>query len=171
MLKNNCHCNARSVPMRVLLADDHVDVRSAIRLLLEQDSSVFIMDSVASCGELLVQAINGCPDLVLLDWELPGSPIEELVRALHVVCPHVTVIALSGRPEERQKALSSGARCFICKDEPPEQLIAALETIRFSRHYLVNGIGSNVVSDGGDEVPVVSAPAPKKSRKSRSVGS
>ena len=66
------------------------------------------------------------PDLVLLDWELPGPRAADLLPALRSRCRHVIVIALSGRPEARQEALAAGADAFVSKGEPPERLLAVV---------------------------------------------
>lgn len=113
--------------MRVLLADDQPQVRSALRLLLEQQSGLSIVDEAAEAGELLVQVQATCPDLVLLDWELPALQTANIVPALRTLCPHLLVIALSGRPEARQAALAAGADAFVSKGDPPERLLAILE--------------------------------------------
>jgi DNA-binding NarL/FixJ family response regulator len=121
--------------MRVLLADDQSQVRSALRLLLEQEPELSIVGEVATAGELLTQIEETCPDVVLLDWELPGlrtaepsiSSGQSLLSALRTFCPHLLVIALSGRPEACQAALAAGADAFVSKGDPPERLLAAVD--------------------------------------------
>jgi DNA-binding NarL/FixJ family response regulator len=120
--------------MRVLLADDQAWLRSAIRLLLEQESDIEIIGEVAEVKSLLAKAGVTCPHLVLLDWELPGmtpgSARRQVLAALHAVCPHVHVIVLSGQPEAGYKALAAGADYFVSKADPPESLLAALRQAR-----------------------------------------
>ena len=113
--------------MRVLLADDQAKVRSALRLLLEQLPQVEILGEAVDTTGLLdwVRAIK--PDLVLLDWELPGLPAASLVQILQSHHPDLLVIALSGRPEARQVALETGVHAFVSKGDPPERLLAAVD--------------------------------------------
>ena len=113
--------------MRVLLADDQAKVRSALRLLLEQLPGVEILGEAADTTVLLDWAKVACPDLVLLDWELPGLPAAALLRVLCYQCPNLRVIALSSRPEVRQAALEAGADAFASKGDPPERLLAAVQ--------------------------------------------
>lgn len=113
--------------MRVILADDQPEVRSALRLLLEEKPGITIIAEASTSKELLSQARVGCPDLLLLDWELPVSEPEELVKLLHQICPQLSIIALSSRPQMRPTALKTGIRYFVCKSEPPEQLLMALD--------------------------------------------
>jgi DNA-binding NarL/FixJ family response regulator len=108
--------------MRVLLADDQAKVRSALRLLLEQQPDVEILgEAVDSLGVLdWLKATS--PDLVLLDWELPAFR-GNMLPLMRELCPSVVVIALSGRPEARQAALAAGANAFVSKGDPPERLL------------------------------------------------
>ena len=112
--------------MRVLLADSQSRVRSALRLLLEQQPSLHLLGEAVDATGLLDWAKAACPELVILDWELPGLNAGSLLPALRELCPHLAVIALSGRPESRQAALDAGANTFVSKGDPPERLLAAV---------------------------------------------
>jgi DNA-binding NarL/FixJ family response regulator len=112
--------------MRILLADDQPGVCSALRLLLEQEPGLRVVGEAAEAEELLAQMQAACPDLVLLDWELPGLDAASLPSALRLRYPQLRVIALSGRPEARQAALQAGADAFVSKGDPPERLLATL---------------------------------------------
>ena len=112
--------------MRVLLADDQPRVRFALCVLLEQQPGLKVVGEASDARDLLVQAQATRPDLVLIAWELPGLAAVGSLIALREVCPHVFVIALSGRPEARQLALDAGADVFVSKTDPPERLLAAI---------------------------------------------
>jgi DNA-binding NarL/FixJ family response regulator len=112
-----------------LLADDDVKVRSALRLLLEQQAELSVVGEAVHGSEVLTRSGAVTPDLVLLDWELPGPPSCDLLRALREACPTSLVVALSGRPEARQAALAAGADGFISKGDPPELVLEALSAL------------------------------------------
>ena len=112
--------------MRVLLADDQPNVRSALRLLLKQELGLSEVGEATDVSDLLSQVETNCPDLVLLDWELPGSKNMGLLASLRTKCPQLFVIVLSGHPMARQAALSAGADDFVGKGNPPEVLLATL---------------------------------------------
>jgi DNA-binding NarL/FixJ family response regulator len=116
--------------MRVLLADGKPALRSAMRLLLEQEADVNIVAEVADAETLLAVMAQATPDLVLLDWELPGlqgnGMASSLFSELFASCPNVRIIVLSGRPEAGRPALAAGASSFVSKADPPERLLAAL---------------------------------------------
>ena len=112
--------------MRVLLADNQPEVRSALRFLLEQEPGVSVVGEVAEAETLFAQAEAIQADLVLLDWELPGLLAPDLLLTLRSYCPHMKVIALSGRPEARHEALNAGIHDFVSKGDPPEWLLRTM---------------------------------------------
>jgi DNA-binding NarL/FixJ family response regulator len=112
--------------MRVLLADDQANVRSALRLLLQQQAGIEVLGEAIDTTGLLDWVKVACPDAVLLDWELPGLPTTALLPVLHFHCPNLRVIALSGRPEARKRAMEAGAHAFVSKGDPPDALLSAL---------------------------------------------
>lgn len=120
--------------MRVLLADDQKELRSAMRLLLEQEPDTELVGEVTEVASLIEEVSIASPDLLLLDWELPElRPAEagkRLLATLHGRHPHLLVIVLSGRPESSRSALAAGANVFVSKAEPPEKLLAALQSLR-----------------------------------------
>ena len=116
--------------MRILLADNRSRVRFALRSLLEEQSELMVVGEVSDCNELLAQAEAVCPDLVLIDWELPGMAIIDVLPRLQKICPGLHVIALSGRPEVEGDALTAGAQAFVSKAGPPEPLLAAIQEVK-----------------------------------------
>jgi DNA-binding response OmpR family regulator len=69
------------------------------------------------------------PDVVLLDWELPGRPAAALLFALHGVEAKPKVIVMSVRPEAEAAALEAGADAFVSKGDWPERLLDALRRL------------------------------------------
>ena len=112
--------------MRILLADDQSNVRFALRALLERQPGAQVVGEAANAETLLSQVSTACPDLVLLNWGLPGMAADELPPALREACPDLAVIVLSGQPEARRAALAAGADAFVSKTDPPEELLAAI---------------------------------------------
>ena len=109
---------------RVLLADDDDALRSALALLLQTRLGVTVIAEAASMEEALDVARAGQPDLILLDWELPGGSRQQRLEALRVVAPHARLIVASARPESATPALASGADAFVNKTGPPEIILA-----------------------------------------------
>ena len=112
--------------MRVIIADDEPSVRSALRLLLENKSDIQVLAEASDSTGLIQQIRSTCPDLILLDWELPDGRPQDLIKLLHRLCPQLIIIVLSSHPQTKSVALQSGVNYFICKSEPPEQLLTVL---------------------------------------------
>jgi SARP family transcriptional regulator, regulator of embCAB operon len=115
--------------MRVIVADDQADVRSALRLMLEEKPGINVVGEASSSNELISQVKDNQIDLILLDWEIPEMKPEELMPLLRNFNPRVSIIALSSRPQMRKVALDFGAHYFICKSDPPERLLAILDSL------------------------------------------
>jgi two-component SAPR family response regulator len=116
--------------MRILVADDDRRVRLALRLFLEERGMV-VVGEAASAQEIdpLVQGLR--PDLVLLDWELPGLP-DKGSAEVPAWANDLRVVALSSRPVTSSDPFASPIQ-FVCKTDSPDRLIAALCPSRSSR--------------------------------------
>jgi len=113
--------------VRVLLADDDAKVRSALRLLLENEPDIAIVGECSTADGLVEQVRSLQANVVLLDWDLPGLRGSDAVAALRGACH---LLALSCRPEQRAEAALAGITRFVCKGDPPEGLLAALNDVR-----------------------------------------
>lgn len=125
--------------MRILLADDNREVRSALRLLLEEadgrrparpDASDCEIAETSDAAGTLAELTRQPADVVLLDWELPGLPPGELLSKIKLLTPGCAVMAMSGRPEARKHSLALGADGFVSKNEPPDRLLELLNIAR-----------------------------------------
>ncbi len=109
--------------LEILIGDAQPHVRFGLRLLLEQQPGWRIIGEEEDAQALLERVRCGCPDLVLLDWELPGMPAAELLGTLRHGCPRLWVVFMSGKDELRHVALQAGADVFAYKADPPEDLL------------------------------------------------
>ena len=112
--------------LNILIGDAQPRVRFGLRLLLEQQSGWRVAGEAEDAQTLLDRVRGGCPDLVLLDWELPGMPAQELLTVIRRSCPRLWVVFMSGRNELRQMALQAGADIFAYKADPPEKLLGLI---------------------------------------------
>ena len=112
--------------MHILLADRQPKVRFALRVLLERQPGVVIVGEAVNADDLISQTKAKRPDLILLDWDLPGLTPGGSLSFLRKICPEMSVIALSGHAEARKGALGAGADAFASKVDPPERLLATI---------------------------------------------
>ncbi len=114
---------------RILVADSDARVRLALHTLLKQEPGHFVVRESGDVGSLATQVRELRPDLVLLDWELPGRPAAALLLALHGLDYHPRIIVLSTRPESELDALAAGADAFVYKGDPPERLLQSFRQV------------------------------------------
>ena len=115
--------------MRILLADDQKDVRSGLKILIEQETEYNVVGEATELCDLLMQAQRIQPDMVLLDWELSNLRVADLIPVLRVLCPGLKIVALSVRPEARKSAIDAGVDAFVSKGDQPEKLLEAIDSI------------------------------------------
>ena len=115
--------------LNILIGDARPRVRFGLRLLLEQQEGWRVVGEAEDAQALLDHVRRGCPDLVLLDWELPGMPAQELLAAIRRSCPCLWVVFMSGRDELRHTALQAGADVFAYKADPPENLLRLIREL------------------------------------------
>lgn len=112
--------------MRILLADEQDRVRHALKVLLAQQSGVEVAGEAAAAADLVIQMQAVQPEVVILDWELPGLTGLEGLAELRKVCPSAELIVLSSRMDDRKAVQAAKATVFICKSDPPEKLLTAV---------------------------------------------
>jgi DNA-binding NarL/FixJ family response regulator len=115
--------------MRVLVADSDPRVRTALHMLLKVEPELAIIGESTNASCLLAKAEELEPDLVLLDWELPGNSITALIERLRKAESPCRVIVLSRRPEAEQAALTVGADAFVSKTDPADSLLDTLHSL------------------------------------------
>ena len=108
--------------MRFVVADDQAAVRSALKLLLEQDGLFQVVAEANCAAELRQVAALVEADLLLLDWELVGLTCEVLEEFVVEKRPFPHIIAMSSHPEAREAARAAGIHHFMSKSEPPNRV-------------------------------------------------
>ena len=118
--------------MRVIVADDQVEVRSAIKLILEEKTGLNVIGEANDIEILVEQVTNLQPELVILDWELGQTKPGEALNVILNIKPDLPVVVLSSYPQIQNAALKAGARAFVCKSDPPESLVKVLEKTKLA---------------------------------------
>jgi two-component system response regulator FimZ (fimbrial Z protein)/two-component system response regulator EvgA len=113
--------------MRLILADHHEQPRLALTTLLKEQSEFNLLGEAMDGQGLLILA-DKCPaDVILLDSDLPGIYIENLITKLHALLPCPIVIVMSSEFEKSRKFLRAGADAFVSKSDQPEWLLETLK--------------------------------------------
>ena len=117
--------------IRVLLAEDQGMMRSALATLLGLEPDLEIVAQVDRGDQVVAAAREHRPDVALLDIEMPGVSGLEAAFDLRTEVPQCRVLILTtfGRPGYLRRAMDSGARGFLVKDGPVEDLAAAIRKV------------------------------------------
>ncbi len=113
-----------------LLADDNPDLRSALRLMLETRLNAPLVLEADDHACMIDQIIAHQPDCLILDWELPGLKDRSCLAALRDLQPGLRIIVTSAWPEAAQAATAAQADAFICKTDPPSEILNAIQRLR-----------------------------------------
>lgn len=110
----------------MLIAEEEARVRRALYFFLKEQPELTIVGETAEVRPLLRLAQVTSPDVILLDWNLPGC-IPELLASLRRVNDGLRVIILGRHLDDRPATLAAGADAFICKGDAPQVLQATLQ--------------------------------------------
>ena len=125
-------------PIRILLADDHTMVRDGLRALLEPQSDFAIVAEAADGRECIRLAEEFSPDIVMMDIAMPAMNGIEATRRIVADNPSVGVVILSMHQDESYvlQSLSAGAKGYLLKDSPREDIIEAIRSVAAGRPFL-----------------------------------
>ena len=117
--------------IRLLLADDQELVRTALAALLTLEEDFEVVATVGRGDEVVAAAKAHRPDVALLDIQMPGIDGLAAAAVLAQELPECRSLILTtfGRPGYLRRAMESGARGFVVKDAPAEQLSDAIRRV------------------------------------------
>lgn len=123
--------------LRILLADDHVVMRTGLRALLERQSNLEVVGESENGRETIALASSLKPDLVVMDVGMPVLNGIEATKTIVAENPATAVIILSMYSDESyvMRALKAGARGYLLKDSAPADLISAIQAVSQGKSF------------------------------------
>ena len=117
--------------IRVLVADDQSMVRAGFRMLLSGEQDIEVVAEASNGLEAVDKATRFHPTVVLMDIRMPELDGLEATRRILAAnnLARVLILTTFDLDEYVYEALRAGASGFVLKDDPPEQLIAAIRTV------------------------------------------
>jgi len=116
---------------RILLADDHPMIRTAIEVLLRDTS--YEIAATAGSGSEALRLIGDCaPDILLLDLQMPGGTGMDVIRGLRATNNPVPVVVLTAAIDDGSlaEARQLGVRGMVLKNSDPAYLLECLDRVR-----------------------------------------
>ena len=123
--------------LRILLADDHIVMRTGLRALLERQSNLEVVGETENGRETVALAASLRPDVVVMDVGMPVLNGIEATQTIVTQCPTIAVVILSMHADESyvMRALKAGARAYLLKDSAAEDLIGAIQAISQGKSF------------------------------------
>ena len=133
--------------IRVLVADDQSMVRAGFRMLLADEADIEVVAEASNGKEAVEKAARFDPTVVLMDIRMPELDGLEATRRILAADPDARVLVLTtfDLDEYVYEALRAGASGFVLKDDPPEQLIAAVRTVASGDALLSPAVTKRVI--------------------------
>ena len=135
--------------IRALLVDDQSMVRAGLRMLLSREPDIEVVGEATNGHEAVAQAARFHPHVVLMDIRMPELDGLEATRRILAADPsaRVLVVTTFNLDEYVYEGLRVGASGFVLKDDPPEQLIAAVRTIAGGEALLSPSVTRRVIQE------------------------
>jgi two-component system response regulator NreC len=139
--------------IRIVLADDHAVVRSALRLLLDGEDDFEVVAEAGDVDSTLRYVRGHKPDVLLLDLNMPGGPSLNAVPALRETSPKTGIVVLTMQPEpaRAREAMQKGVLGYVLKDAVEGELVTAVRLAAEGKTYLQPELGARLATDGGGD--------------------
>jgi DNA-binding NarL/FixJ family response regulator len=124
--------------IRVLIADDHHVVRTAVASFLNREPDIEVVGEVGEATQLVSLVGEIKPDVLLLDAHMPGQNVVRAARQLVRQQPRLAILVLSAydRREYVVGLLRAGASGYVLKDDTPEMLVRAVRSVAAGQEWL-----------------------------------
>jgi DNA-binding NarL/FixJ family response regulator len=148
------------VTIRVLVVDDQSMVRAGFRLLLSGEADIEVVAEAKDGLEAVDKATRVRPTVVLMDIRMPRLDGLEATRRILAADDRARILILTtfDLDEYVYEALRAGASGFVLKDDPPEQLLAAIRTVAAGDALLSPAVTKRVIK----QFTRIPRPAPPK---------
>jgi DNA-binding NarL/FixJ family response regulator len=148
------------VSIRVLVADDQSMVRAGFRMLLTGEQDIEVVAEASNGLDAVAKTRRLNPAVVLMDIRMPEIDGIEATRRILAggSAARILILTTFGLDEYVYEALCAGASGFVLKDDPPEQLIAAVRTVAAGNALLSPAVTKQVIK----QFTRIPHPAPPK---------
>ncbi|HXV37156.1 MAG TPA: response regulator transcription factor [Myxococcota bacterium] len=134
-------------PIRVAIVDDHAMIRVALASVLEDDDDIEVIGLGESIDDAERIARESAPDVLVLDYNLPGGGslplLEQIARSRSPV--RVLVLTVHESVHYAVRAIESGARGFMVKSSAVEELISAIRAVNAGEVYIPPAFSRSVI--------------------------
>jgi DNA-binding NarL/FixJ family response regulator len=132
---------------RVVLADDHAMVREALAQILQESGSIRVVGQAADGAGALEAAAATQPDVMVLDYSLPGLVAAEVIESLLARWPRLKILVLTVHENIHYavKVLESGAHGYVVKSAAVGELVEAIAAVSAGECYISPKVSQKVI--------------------------
>ena len=135
--------------IRVLIADDDAGVREGLVDLLSSEEDMEVVASAEDAESAIEIAAALRPDIAVVDVKMPGGGGPEATRGIRAASPVTRVVAYSVHddPTSIRSMIRAGARSYVVKDAPIEEVLEAIREASVGRGHLAPAVAVQVVDE------------------------
>ncbi|MEI8289459.1 MAG: response regulator transcription factor [Verrucomicrobiota bacterium] len=132
---------------KILIVDDHPMMREGLRGIISREPDLMVCGEADCARKAMLLIEKSAPDLALVDITLPEKNGLELVKDLKALHPELATLVLSMHDESLygERMLRAGAKGYINKHQPPEELLKAIRMILDGRIYVSPEMSESVL--------------------------
>src|SRR5207247_2454175 len=138
-----------TLPVRLLIVDDHPVVRQGLRAFLETRPDFEVVGEAADGEAAVAEAARLRPDVILMDLVMPGVDGLEAIGRIRAADPEARILVLTSFASAEQvlPALRRGAAGYLLKDAAPAEVEAAIRTVHRGESLLDSAVTATVLAE------------------------
>ena len=134
--------------IRIVIADDHIVLRSGLRRLLNEQPDIEVIGEANDGNEAITRTEELIPDVLLLDITMPNLGGIDVIRIVKARIPKVAILVLTMHEDEGYfiEALKAGASGYVPKKAADTELIAAIRAVNRGEVFIYSSFAKTMVT-------------------------
>jgi DNA-binding NarL/FixJ family response regulator len=136
-------------PITIMIVDDHVVIRSGLRMLIEHDQNMRVVAMAGNQEEALERAASETPDVIILDLLLGDEDALTFLPELCQTSPKSRVLILTGvqSPDSHRRAIRRGAMGIVLKEHAADQLLKAIKKVHDGEVWIERSMVGDMIQE------------------------